>query len=446
MTKHVVQLGLLAFLCALTAGCDSGSSHSGHSHYGPNDDVGIPVVAVPREGAECIADRAGNFPCNRVDLVAGLSFNVRASDLWGWHDEQQGVDYALVGLSVGTAFVRLQDPAQPEFIAFLPTDTESSSWRDVKVLDHYALIVSEAEHHGLQVFDLRRLADLEQYTVVQADAHYHEFSEAHNVAVNQEIAVAYAVGTDTCNGGLHIVDMAEPLQPQFAGCYGADGYTHDAQCVTYSGPDTRYLGRDLCFAANVDTLTIIDVSDSRSPALVARVSYVGSEYAHQGWLTEDQRFFLLGDEFDEERKYHNTRTYVWDLTDLRNPLQTFEYTATTAATDHNLYVSGDHVFQANYHAGVRVLRHGNLAAGELTEVGFFDTVPLADDPVTEGAWSVFPYFAQGLMVTANTHGDFFVLRSRVEELPRCSDGLDNDSDGLLDELDQDCESADDQTE
>ena len=41
-------------------------------------------------------------------------------------------------------------------------------------------------------------------------------------------------------GGLHAVDVSNPLNPTFAGCFAEDGYTHDAQCVIYNGPDARY--------------------------------------------------------------------------------------------------------------------------------------------------------------------------------------------------------------
>jgi hypothetical protein len=41
---------------------------------------------------------------------------------------------------------------------------------------------------------------------------------------------------------------SEPLNPQFVGCYGEDGYTHDAECVTYTGPDTEFQGQEICFA------------------------------------------------------------------------------------------------------------------------------------------------------------------------------------------------------
>ena len=34
-------------------------------------------------------------------------------------------------------------------------------------------------------------------------------------------------------GGLHMVDVSEPLKPKFVGCFDGDGYTHDAQCILY---------------------------------------------------------------------------------------------------------------------------------------------------------------------------------------------------------------------
>jgi hypothetical protein len=43
--------------------------------------------------------------------------------------------------------------------------------------------------------------------------------------------VAYAVGSDTCSGGLHMIDVANPVSPQFLACYASDGYTHDVQCT-----------------------------------------------------------------------------------------------------------------------------------------------------------------------------------------------------------------------
>ena len=110
---------------------------------------------------------------------------------------------------------------------------------------------------------------------------------------------AYAAGTRTCEGGLHVVDVRTPAAPRAAGCFSFDGYTHETQCVVYEGPDTLYRDREICFNSNEDTLTIVDATDKLEPVQLSRTGYGGSAYTHQGWLTEDQRFFLVNDEGDE---------------------------------------------------------------------------------------------------------------------------------------------------
>ena len=89
---------------------------------------------------------------------------------------------------------------------------------------------------------------------------YLDFYSAHNIAINEASGYAYVVGSDTCYGGLHMVDINQPLNPLFAGCHSVDGETHDAQCVDYAGPDPDHSGAEICFNANEDTLSIVDVS------------------------------------------------------------------------------------------------------------------------------------------------------------------------------------------
>jgi len=55
--------------------------------------------------------------------------------------------------------------------------------------------------------------------------------------------------------------------------------------------------------SNADEVVFVDVTDKSNPVLISDISYTNSiyTYTHQGWLTEDQRYFFLGDEFDEKR-------------------------------------------------------------------------------------------------------------------------------------------------
>jgi len=383
----------------------------------------------------CHDGLAGTYPCWNADLAAFVPHDEfgagRPNDVWGWVDPDTRQEYALLGLRGGVAFLDLADPANPVYLGLLPTQTETSLWRDVKVHDGFALVVSEAADHGLQIFDLRRLAEVTAPPVIfSPDAHYAGFGGAHNVAVDP--ATAFAVGSDTCDGGLHFVDLLDPLTPTGVGCFAQDGYTHDAQCVVYRGPDSDYRDREICFAANEDTLTVVDVTDKAAPVLVSRTSYAGVGYVHQGWLTGDHGHFLLGDELDERDFGHGTRTWVWGVSDLEAPVLTGHRTTGSPAIDHNLHVRGNHVYQANYTSGLRILRPGDLSRAELAEVAFFDTHPEDDTTVFAGAWGVYPYLPSGHVLVSDMDRGLFVVRPDLGAVPHCSDGVDNDGDGGID--------------
>jgi choice-of-anchor B domain-containing protein len=180
--------------------------------------------------------------------------------------------------------------------------------------------------------------------------------------------------------------------------------------VNYAGPDTRYHGREICFSSNEDTLTITDVTDKAAPVMLSRVSYEGSAYSHQGWLTKDARHFLMGDELDEQRYGVPTRTWIWEVSDLTAPSVVGAYNSNNTAIDHNLYVVRDLVFQSNYRSGLRILRADDVADGRLTEVGYFDTWPEDDDTAFgHGTWSNYPFFDNGLVVVHGYDG-LFLLR------------------------------------
>ena len=81
----------------------------------------------------------------------------QGNDIWGWFDAQSGNEYALMGMTNGTAFVDITDPEDPVFLGRLPTQTVESDWRDIKVYqDHAYIVADDAGAHGMHVFDLTR--------------------------------------------------------------------------------------------------------------------------------------------------------------------------------------------------------------------------------------------------------------------------------------------------
>ena len=336
------------------------------------------------------------------------------NDIWGWTDPLTGREYALVGQSTGTAFVDISNPRRPVYLGSLPTSTVNSTWRGIKVFGDYAFIVSEALNHGMQVFDLKQLRDVSAPPVSFAPtALYAGFGSSHTIAVNTNTGFVYAAGTRTCEGGLHAVDVRAPTAPRAAGCFSFDGYTHETQCVVYDGPDAIYRGHEICFNSNEDTLTIVDASDKLEQVQLSRTGYGGSAYTHQGWLTEDQRFFLVNDEGDEAAFGHPTRTWIWDVSDLDAPFSAANYDGPTPSIDHNLYIRGNLVYESNYRSGLRVLDAGEVARGVLREVAFFDVFPRDDAAAFNGSWSVYPFFPSGTVILNAIEDGLFVVKPRV---------------------------------
>jgi len=373
---------------------------------------------VTGERTPCENGLAGIYPCNDYDLMSHMTLSelgasgLSGNDSWGWTDPSSDNEYALVGLSSGITFVDISNPLTPVLVGTLPTATVNSSWRDVKVYNNHAFIVSEASNHGMQVFDLTRLRNVTNTPqTFSADTHYTGFGSAHNIVINETSGYAYIVGTNrngTYAGGPLFINIQDPLNPVGEGGFG--GYSHDAQVVTYNGPDADYTGKEILVGSNEDEVVIVDVTNKGNPIQIATLSYSNIKYAHQGWFTEDQVYFIVGDELDEINFGNNTRTIVFDFTDLDNPAQHMQYLGSTPAIDHNGYVNGNLYYQANYKAGVRVLDLTNIGSSTISEIGFFDTYPSSDTVGFSGAWNVYPYFPSGNIIVSDMQSGLFIIR------------------------------------
>ncbi len=373
---------------------------------------------------ECINGMAGIYPCEGVNLLANMPTSTigggSGNDIWGWKSPTTGTEYVLFGRTSGTSFVDISDPVNPVYIGNLPTHTSNSSWRDIKVFNNHAFIVSEAPGHGMQVFDLFQLDTITTPPITfAATTHFSDagvggtVGSSHNIVINEDSGFAYLVGANLCSGGLVVVDINTPASPSYAGCFSSAGYTHDAQCVNYVGPDTDYTGTEICFNSNGGSgLVIVDVTDKTDMTTISSTLYALKEYTHQGWLTEDQQYFLMNDELDEARNGNNTRTHIFDVRDLDTPLYMGFYESALAAIDHNLYVKDNLTFQSNYRAGLRILDISDIANANLEEIAHFDTYPQGDGASFSGTWSNYPYFESGVIAVSNFGEGLFLVQQQ----------------------------------
>lgn len=372
--------------------------------------------------ALCENGFADVYPCDGYDLMANITLSEcnasSGTDCWGWTDPSTGKEYALLATNSNTSFIDVSVANTPVYLGYLPTATINSPWRDVKVYNNHAFIVADnstgEDSHGMQVFDLTRLRNTNDASVpFTADARLTQIGRAHNIVINEDSGYAYIVGGNRSNayaGGPIFVNIQDPKTPVIEGGFSQGGYSHDAQVVTYNGPDSDYTGKEILIGSNENEVVIADVTDKTNPTIISTISYSNVKYAHQGWFTEDMKYFILGDELDELSVGINTKTIIFDFTDLDNPLYHFDYFGPTQAIDHNGYVKGDSYYQASYRAGLRVLDISQIGNKTFTETAFFDTYPNNDGTDFDGVWSVYPYFPSGNIILSDINRGLIVVR------------------------------------
>jgi len=387
----------------------------------------------------CESGFASVFPCQGLNLVtfiaaSDLLGSGHLSDVWGWYDQASGREYAIVTQETGTNFIDVSDPENPLLMGFLPNHGGSvpNVWHDARTFADHAFIVADgAGAAGMQVYDLAQLSGLIGSPVGSASppnvlietAHYNGIASAHNVSINEATGYAYVVGSNgggtTCGGGLHMVDVSVPASPSFAGCFAdpttgrsGTGYTHDVQCVIYHGPDVVHQGKEVCFSSNETHMVIADVSDKGSPSTIGKGTYPEARYVHQGWLTEDQRYFLQDDELDETGGTESTTTtYIWNVEDLDDPVLAATFFNPTGVIDHNQFVLGRYSVQANYTSGLRIIDFGDPL--NPSEVAYFDTYPAGNPLVFDAAWGNYPYLPSGIILATSIKEGFFVLKPAI---------------------------------
>lgn len=324
-----------------------------------------------------------------------------------------GREYAIIGTNRGTAFVEITDPGNPQLIQY--RSGSSSTWRDMKVFGEYAYVVSEGGG-GIQCFDL---TNIDNGSVPQPQSVTTGGAQTtHNVAVNTDSGYLYRCGGGS-NHGLRIYDLnADPLNPPFVGEW-MDRYVHDLQVVSYL--DGPYAGMEVAFCCagynngSTDTaLDIVDVTDKQNPTLMRSLQYPGGAYSHQGWLTPDRKYFLLGDELDEGNYVDYSSLIVIKVENPYAPLYKGTWDNGNSAITHNIYTRGDFAFMANYTSGIRVFDIRDPEA--MKEVGYFDTYPDSDVASFNGLWGCYADYPSGTVIGSDIQRGLFVFTPDLADI------------------------------
>ena len=326
-----------------------------------------------------------------VELLSHLNpnQNIEYNDIWGYADSL-GNEYALLGASIGTYIVNITDPNNPQVVTLIPGP--NSIWRDIKTHGHYAYTVTErgGPGGGLQIIDLSQLPASAQ--LVKTVSTF--FNTAHNLYIAD--GYAYVVGTDG-GGYMHILDLADPINPVEKSVYSGSNYIHDV-----------YVWNDTAYASASDSYDVIDVSNKKNPAKVSESEVLPGIFAHEGWLSEDKRYFVGTDEF-------NVRDLtVWDLKDRTKwELKVPSWQMPDDAIIHNVIIKGNYAHISYYGDGYVVLDITNPLAPFM--IGQYDTNPGTGGFV--GAWGVYPLLPSGNTIISDIETGLYVLKFTPGDVP-----------------------------
>lgn len=330
-----------------------------------------------------------NFVVSAQEYVQLLSnFNKYASagynDVWGY-TSPDGREYALLGVGSGTSIIDVTNPKAPVESAFIPGPF--SAWRDIKTHSHYAYVITEGTGagRGLQIIDLSQLPQNAQLVKTVDDF----FISAHNIFIDD--GFAYVIGTNN-GGGMHILDLADPVNPVRTNYYTGSGYIHDV-----------YVWNDsvIACAGSSQSYHLIDVTDKSNPVKISESTPLPGIYAHSGWMTEDKKYFIAAEEF-------NVRDLtVWDISDRSSwDLKVSSWEMPTNSTIHNIFVKDNFAHISYYGDGYVVLDITNPEFPQL--IAQYDLSSFESG--YHGAWGCYPYLPSGNILMSSIEEGLFILK------------------------------------
>ena len=314
-----------------------------------------------------------------INILGRLDIpNIGVTDIWGYYDEVNEREYAVLGgANGGISIADVTDPARPE----LMSQVTGVPGFDVKVFDHYAYSVNGGSN------GLGGIVDIEDPANPQIVG---DFPSSHNIYITE---TGYMISEVF---GLRVFDLnPDPINPQLIFEGGTEG--HDASVIGNTLFD--FHGRAGTF--------IYDFTNPGSPSLIGSILDPGIAYNHSGWTSQDGNFLFICDEL---ANHPSPDIIVYDVSDLSNPQRVGEF-ADPDATIHNLFVLGDYAVTSYYNQGFQVFDVSDPA--NISKIDQFDT-SIFNGEGFNGAWGVYPFAPSGNIYISDQQSGLHIFELNTE--------------------------------
>ena len=321
------------------------------------------------------------------------------SSCWAYvHSD--GREYALLGVSNGTAIYNITDPEAPFRVAFIPGPP--SIWREMKQYRSWVYIVTEGTGTGRGV-QIVRMTNPDLPVLV--NTYSGAFQRSHTVSVDTTRALLMCSGTWNGTGfqtGVRVLSLANPESPVEIGAWPGtplplpdSSYVHD---VDIDG--TRWWLSSI----GAGLLRLVDATNPAQPVLLRDFGYPLAR-THSSSLGENGRHVYAT---NEDNALPIT---IIDVLDPKAMQVVGEFTSNPVAIMHNPRVLGSELWVSAYTEGVRVFDLTDPLRPALCAWG--DTY---DGPSGgyNGIWEVCPYLPSGTIVASDMSTGLHLFRARRE--------------------------------
>ena len=331
----------------------------------------------------------------RVELptvVWSVGDTAGGSGCWGYVDDE-GTDYAIMGVLDGTAIVRAEDQ---KIITTIPGPEYGDYYyhRDMMTYGDYLYVCHEmtGTNQGIQIIDLSPLPDSVRYVTSYDEVDYAGAyaTTSHNLFVDEATATLYLVRSSY--DGFRVVSLDDPENLNEVGVAETPGI-HDL----FSRKDTVFVAEGYN-----KSFSIWDVTDKENgPEFIVRVNVPGAGYVHTVWTTDDGQYLMTAEETA------NKTVKMWDIRDYDDIELVGEYLGESKLA-HNVHIKDDLAFISHYATGVTVVDISDPT--DLREVARYDTFVAHDRSSYYGAWGVYPYSPNDYVYASNVEGHLDILK------------------------------------
>ena len=363
-----------------------------------------PAAAIDDTSCQFISDNITLLSNWNNSTIPQNSLNGSYNEVYGFANN--GMEYGVIGSTMGTHIIDVTDPTNPYEIAMVPGAFQGIgvTHRDFHVMGNYLYAVcDQGTNSTLQIIDFSNLPN-NVSLVYDSDS---LFNVSHNIYIDTVTKKLYACDVSGFNNSitwdspLMVFDISNPIQPVLL--HDMSGYFNTVHDIWIEN-DTAYI--------NIPSTGLLIYDFSANPTQIGSLtSYPFQGTNHSGW--KKNNLYIFADE------NHGYDVKLLNTSDLNN-LSIYGFLSSgisPSSIAHNIIIKDQFVYLSYYHDGLQIFDISDPS--NPLKVGFYDTYLPNHHNGYAGAWGIYPMLPSGNILISDIQSGLYVLDFIQDQIHIC---------------------------